>query len=140
LSQQVTPGGYSAPAEEFGGGDAEEEEAAQKENSVSGPSAFNYTQMPFNNKNEFKEWLQGYCKNVRQALKDKGVAPEKVKEFMADAKVFAGFLMKKFKDLVPYMQSNCNADGAIVFEYWPDESASTPNFLYIKGGLIETKC
>jgi len=139
-SSEVLPGGYAAPAEEFGGGGDDVDDNQEKENSVSGPSAFNYTQMPFGNKNEFKEWIKGYCQRVRQGLKDKGTAPEDVKQFMSDAKSFAGFLLKKYKDLVPYMQSACNADGSIVFEYWPDESASQPNFLYIKGGLIETKC
>jgi len=139
-STEVLPGGFAAPEEAFGGGGEEEDEAVEKENSVSGPSAFNYTAMPFGSKTEFKEWLKGYCGKVRQALKDKGVEQAQIKAFMAEAKVFAGWLLKKYKDLVPHMNANCNADGAIVFEYWPDEAASHPNWLYIKGGLIETKC
>jgi large subunit ribosomal protein L40e len=139
-SREVVPGGYEAPKEEFGGGGDEGDEVAEKENSVSGPSAFNYTPMPFGNKTEFKEWLKGYCQNVRQALKDKGTPQEDVKQFMSDAKSFAAFLMKKFKDLTPYMNSSCNPDASIIFQYWPDEAASTPNFVYIRGGLIETKC
>jgi len=139
-SSEVIPGGYAQEAEAFGGGGDEADEAQEKENSVSGPSAFNYTPMPFGSKTEFKEWIKGYCQAVRQALKDKGTPQEKIKDFMAEAKVFAGFLLKKYKDLTPYMGGNCNADGCIIFEYWPDESATTPNFVYIKGGLIETKC
>ena len=92
--------------------------------------------MPFGSKAEFKEWIKEYCQKVRQALKDKGKPQEDIKAFMGQAKVFAGFLLKKFKDLTPYMGANCNADGCIIFEYWPDESASNPNFLYIHGGLI----
>ena len=76
---------------------------------------------------------------VRQAMKDAGKPQEEVKAFMSDAKQFAGFLMKKFKDLTPHMAGNCNADGAIIFEYWPDEAASHPNWLYIAGGLKECK-
>ena len=44
------------------------------------------------------------------------------------------------QDLTPYMGSNCNADGALAFEYWPDEAAAHPSFVYIKGGLKPTKC
>lgn len=41
-------------------------------------------------KEEFKEWVKNYCGNVRQAMKDKGIAQEKIKDFMADAKVGFG--------------------------------------------------
>ena len=141
-SMMVTPGGYKEEAEAFGGADAADgaDDAVAQENSISGPSAFNYTAMPFGSKKEFQEWLKEYVLKCRQTMKDKGIPQEKIKEFMADAKVFCPFLLKKFKDLTPYMASNCNADGAIIFEYWPDESASCPSFVYIKGGLIETKC
>ena len=44
------------------------------------------------------------------------------------------------QDLTPQMGSNCNADGALAFEYWPDEAAAHPSFVYIKGGLKPTKC
>jgi hypothetical protein len=59
----VTPGGYVEEAEAFGGGGDDEgpDETVVKENSVSGPDAFNYTEMPFGSKTEFKEWLKTYC-------------------------------------------------------------------------------
>jgi len=88
---------------------------------------------------ELKEWIKSYCQNVRQAHKDAGTPQEEIKAFMADAKNFAGWLLKKYKDLSPYMAANCNPDGCIIFEYWPDESASNPNFVYIAGGLKATK-
>ena len=88
---------------------------------------------------ELKEWIKTYCQNVRQAHKDAGTPQEEIKAFMADAKTFAGWLLKKYKDLSPYMAANCNPDGCIIFEYWPDESASNPNFVYIAGGLKATK-
>jgi ubiquitin C len=134
-SREVMAGGFALPDD-----DPAEAEAAVKENSVSGPSGFNYTEMPFSSKEEFKEWIKNYCQKIRQALKDKGTDQEIIKSFMNDAKSFAGFLLKKFKDVKPLMGANCNADGAIIFEYWPDEAATCPNFVYIKGGLIETKC
>ena len=78
---------------------------------------------------------------VRQCLKDdEGVEPAQVKAFMGEAKVFAGWLLKKYKDITPQMCSSCNADGALVFEYWPDEAQAQPSFVYIKGGLKPTKC
>ena len=91
-------------------------------------------------KTEFKEWIKGYCQKVRQALKEKGTPQEEVKQFMATAKSFAPFLMKKYKDLTFHMGANCNPDGAIIFEFWPDEAQLQPSFMYIEGGLNQTKC
>ena len=48
------------------------------------------------------------------------------------------FLLRQ--DLTPQMGSSCNADGALCFEYWPDEAQPHPSFVYIKGGLKPTKC
>lgn len=44
------------------------------------------------------------------------------------------------QDLTPEMSSSCNPDGALCFEYWPDEAQPHPSFVYIKGGLKPTKC
>ena len=134
-STEVAEGGFALP-------DDNPDEAAEvvKENSVAGPSAFNYTEMPFGSKTEFKEWIKGYCQKVRQALKEKGTPQEEVKQFMATAKSFAPFLMKKYKDLTFHMGANCNPDGAIIFEFWPDEAQLQPSFMYIEGGLNQTKC
>ena len=56
-SMEVLPGG--APIVEKGEFDApvEEDEAMEKENSIAGASAFNYTEMPFSSKTEMKEVL-----------------------------------------------------------------------------------
>jgi len=138
-STMVTPGGFVQEKGAFDAEGGEEDEAAEQQNSISGSDAFNYTDMPFGSKAEFKEWIKSYCQNVRQAHKDAGTPQEDIKAFMSDAKSFAGFLLKKFKDLKPLMAANCNPDACIVFEYWPDESASNPNYVYIAGGLKATK-
>ena len=56
-SMEVLPGG--APIVEKGEFDApgKEDEATEKENSIAGASAFNYTEMPFSSKTEMKEVL-----------------------------------------------------------------------------------
>ena len=74
-----------------------------------------------------------------QALKEAGTPQEEIKAFMASAKSFAPFLMKKYKDLTFHMGANCNPDGAIIFEFWPDEAQLQPSFMYIDGGLKQTK-
>ena len=54
-STEVLPGGV--PVQEKGEFEAEgdDEEVVEKENSIAGPSAFNYTEMPFGSKVEMKE-------------------------------------------------------------------------------------
>ena len=101
-STEVAEGGFALPDD-----NPDEAEEVVKENSVSGASAFNYTEMPFSSKTEFKDWIKGYCQKVRQALKEAGTPQEEIKAFMASAS-FAPFLMKKYKDLTFHMGANCN--------------------------------
>lgn len=49
-SSMIQPGGFVQEKGAFDTGEGEEDEAIAKENSVSGPSAFNYTPMPFGTK------------------------------------------------------------------------------------------
>ena len=69
-SCEVLPGGM--PVQEkgaFEGEGGDDDEAQEVENSISGNSAFNYTEMPFGSKTEMKEWIKGYVNSVRQCLK-----------------------------------------------------------------------
>ena len=50
-----------------------------------------------------------------------------------------GFVIRT-KHNLPVFHFTSNPDGALVFEYWPDEAQAQPSWVYIKGGLKPTKC
>jgi Translationally controlled tumour protein len=91
-------------------------------------------------KKDLKEYLQAFCKNVRQKLKedDKVPGPE-VKAFTNAAPIFCKWLLGKFDDLQFYTSSTMDPEGSMAFAYY-DGEAVNPTFVYIKMGLYEEKC
>jgi len=70
---------------EFGGGDDMDGDV-EKENNVSGSrGGFNYTEMPFSNKNEFKEYLTEYMRRVRSHMKEEGIERATIKQMMEES-------------------------------------------------------
>ena len=85
-----------------------------------------------------KEYLAGYCKKVRQALKDDDkVSGPEVKAFTQAAPLFCKWLLSKYDDLQFFTTSSMDPEGSMAFAYYKDVN---PIFVYIKGGLIEEKC
>ena len=124
---------------EFGGGDDAVDDSVETENSVSGARiGFNYTEMPFSNKNEFKEYLKDYMKRIRSHMKSSGAERETIKEFMADSAVAASWLISKFRDLQFFMGPTMDPDAGLAYCYYKD-GAATPTFVFFKWGLKECK-
>lgn len=98
---------------------------------------FNLQEVPMSKK-DCKEYLAGYCKKVRQALKDDDkVSGPEVKAFTQAAPLFCKWLLSKYDDLQFYTTSSMDPEGSMAFSYYKDVN---PIFVYIKGGLIEEKC
>jgi len=100
---------------EFGGGDADLDAGAELVNNVIDEQlGFNLQEVPMGKK-DFKEYLQGYCKKVRQALKDDDKVPgPEVKAFTQSAPGFCKFLLGMYSDLVFYATESMDPDGAMV--------------------------
>jgi hypothetical protein len=123
---------------EFGGGDAEVDDNAETVNNVIDESiGFDLHEVPMGKK-DVKEYLQAYCKNVRQKLKDddKVLGPD-VKAFTASAPGFCKWILSKYDDMQFFTSSSMDPDGSMAFAYYTDVN---PTFVYIKMGLIEEKC
>jgi hypothetical protein len=89
-------------------------------------------------KKDVKEYLQAYCKNVRQKLKDddKVLGPD-VKAFTASAPGFCKWILSKYDDMQFYTSSSMDPDGSMAFAFYV---GNDPSFVYIKMGLISEKC
>lgn len=89
-------------------------------------------------KKDLKEYLQTYCKNLRQKLKDDDKVPgPEVKAFTQSAPLFCKWLLSKYDDLQFFTSSSMDPDGSMAFAYYVD---ADPIFVFIKGGLLEEKC
>jgi hypothetical protein len=89
-------------------------------------------------KKEVKEYLQAYCKNLRQKLKDDENIPRpEVKAFTQAAPVFCKWILSKYNDMQFFVSSSMDPDGSMIFAYYKDVC---PIFVYIKAGLFEEKC
>ncbi|KAL7566999.1 hypothetical protein ACA910_019926 [Epithemia clementina (nom. ined.)] len=123
----------------FGGGEAEEvdDTVEMVNNVIDDQIGFAYQEVPFGKK-DFKEFLQSYCKALRQKLKedDKVTGPE-VKAFTQAAPGFCKFLLSKFDDLQFFTTPAMDPEGSMAFAYYEDVN---PKFMYIKAGLREEKC
>lgn len=102
-------------------------------------NGFNLTEVPLS-KLEFKDFLQEYCKKVRQQLKDDPkVEGKDVKAFTAAAPIFCKWLLGKYKDLQFYSTLSMDPEGSMIFSYYKD-GAVNPTFVYIAAGMTEEKC
>ena len=98
---------------------------------------FAYQEVPYGKK-DLKDFLQSYCKALRQKLKDddKVTGPE-VKAFTQSAPGFCKYLLSKYDDLQFFTTPAMDPEGSMAFAYYEDVN---PKFIYIKAGLIEEKC
>jgi len=107
-------------------------------NIISERAGFGYTEMPFGSKGEFVEYLKEYVKRVRQQLKTLGVPQADIKQFMADAPLFVKYLAGKYEELQFYVSRSMDPDAGMIYALFKP-GASTPTFMYIRGGLRERK-
>ncbi|CAM9461056.1 unnamed protein product [Phaeothamnion confervicola] len=138
-SRTITKGGDNIDigcGGEFGGAEEEVNDTVEKVNNVI--ESFRLTEVPFGNKNEFKDWIKEYVRKVRSAHKEKGTPQEKIKEFMAQAPEMVKFLMGQFKEWQFYTGESMDSEAGMVFAYYKEE-APTPTFVYINFGLVEEK-
>lgn len=100
---------------EFGGGGDDVDDNAEIVNNVIDESfGFNLQEIPMGKK-DFKEYLGGYCKKVRQALKDDStVTGPEVKSFTQAAPVFCKFLLSMYDEIVFYVSPAMDPDAAMV--------------------------
>ena len=99
---------------------------------------FNLHEIPMGKK-DIKEYLQTYCKNLRQKLKDDDKVPgPEVKAFTQAAPIFCKWILSKYDDMQFYTSSSMDPDGSMAFAYYG--GGVDPKFVYIKAGLLEEKC
>jgi len=123
---------------EFGGGGDDVDDAAENVNNVVDETlGFDLHEVPMGKK-DVKEYLQQYCKNLRQKLKDDDSVPgPEVKAFTQSAPVFCKWILSKYDDMQFFTSSSMDPDGSMAFAYY---EGVDPIFVYIKAGLIEEKC
>mmetsp|Transcript_24198 Transcript_24198/g.68137 ORF Transcript_24198/g.68137 Transcript_24198/m.68137 type:complete len:180 (+) Transcript_24198:136-675(+) len=123
---------------EFGGGADDLDDGAELVNNVIDESiGFDLHEVPMSKK-DVKEYLQGYCKNLRQKLKDDDkVAGPDVKAFTQSAPAFCKWILSKYDDMQFFTSSSMDPDGSMAFGFY---EGVNPSFVYIKMGLLEEKC
>jgi len=125
---------------EFGGaGDEAPDETVELVNNVVDESfGFGLTDCPLQKK-DLKDFLQTYCKNLRQKLKDDESVPgPEVKKFAQSAGTFCKYLLSKHADMEFFISRSMDPDGSMAFALYVGENAN-PSFILIEAGLIETK-
>jgi len=125
---------------EFGGGAAEEVDDTVElvNNVVDETFGFALQCVPLGKK-DLKEYLQQYCKDLRQKLKDDDKVPgPEVKAFTQSAPAFCKYLLSNFDELEFYTSVSMDPEGSMAFAYYGE--AADPKFIYIKAGLLEEKC
>ena len=122
----------------FGGGGAGVDDTAEYVNNVTDESyGFDMHEIPMSKK-DLREFLQTYCRKLRQKLRDdENVPGPQVKAFTEAAPIFCKWILSKYNDLLFYTGSSMNAEGSLAFAYYEDVD---PIFVYIKAGMIEEKC
>mmetsp|Transcript_36496 Transcript_36496/g.26572 ORF Transcript_36496/g.26572 Transcript_36496/m.26572 type:complete len:179 (-) Transcript_36496:12-548(-) len=121
----------------FGGGGEEDavDSTAETVNNVI--DSFQYTETQVGGASDFKAWLKEYFQQVRKILRDKGKPKEEIQAFMGTASGIAKYLLTNFSDLQFYLGPAFNPE-SMCFSIYP-EGATTPNFLYIMGGIDAEK-
>lgn len=160
-SDDVPSFNFSMPDDLEAEGEAEEPSV---ENNVSGPQAFSYRPIFFNNdggkmadnkQKRAKNRMEDYVDQVREALEKRGATEELCAEFEHDARAFKSWFYENNRFLIPFYSASGNPDGARIFEYAPkgafeesQEAAGVkkedtlklpPNFVYVKCGLIPVR-
>jgi hypothetical protein len=98
---------------------------------------FDLHEVPMSKK-DVKEYLQAYCKAVRQKLKDDDkVSGPDVKAFTQSAGPLCKWILSKYDDMQFFTSASMDPDGSMAFAYY---TGVNPTFVYIKMGLIEEKC
>ena len=120
-----------------GGGDEEVDDTVELVNNVVDDQiGFGYTEVPLGKK-DLKDFLQSYCKALRQKLKDDDKVPgPEVKAFTQYAPGLCKYLISKFDDLQFFTSRAMDPEGSMAFAYYEDVN---PKFIYIKMGLNEEK-
>jgi len=120
----------------FGGEEETNDGSVEKVNNI--VDSFTYTEVPFGNKSELKEYLKDYVRSIRAKLKESGTPQPEIKEFMSQAPKMVVFLLGKFSDMETFVGENMDAEGGMAFAYYKDE-AHFPTFVYIAKGLVSEK-
>ena len=121
----------------FGGGEEEiADNSVEKVNDII--DSFSYTEVPFGNKQEFKEYITSYMRSIRTKLKEKGTPQVEIKEFMTQAPGMVKFLLGKFSDMQTFAGESLSAEGGMGFGFYKD-GAHCPSFVYITKALVAEK-
>jgi hypothetical protein len=120
-----------------GGGDLVDENAEIVNNVIDATIGFDLHEIRMSKK-EVKEYLQDYCRKVRQKLKDDDKVPgPEVKAFTQSAPGFCKWILSKYADMQFFTSSSMEPDGSMAFAFY---EGINPNFIYIKAGLLEEGC
>eukprot|EP00814_Leptocylindrus_danicus_P014752 CAMPEP_0116010072 /NCGR_PEP_ID=MMETSP0321-20121206/3795_1 /TAXON_ID=163516 /ORGANISM="Leptocylindrus danicus var. danicus, Strain B650" /LENGTH=179 /DNA_ID=CAMNT_0003479125 /DNA_START=91 /DNA_END=630 /DNA_ORIENTATION=+ len=124
---------------EFGGGgdDMDDPGAEIVNNVIDETIGFGFQEVPMGKK-DMKDFLAGFCKNLRTKLKDDESVPgPEVKAFTQAAPTFCKWLLGKYDDLQFFTSPSMDPDGSMAFAYY---TGIDPIFVFIKAGLLEEKC
>jgi len=123
----------------FGGNEeegGEGETGSEKVNDVE--YGFNLAKTAFS-KPEFMTYMKEYLKKLKAHLEE-NEGKDKADAFQKGAQDFIKFVVSKFTDFEFYLGASEKMEGALIFSFWEDESASGPVFYYFKDGYKEQKC
>jgi len=125
---------------EFGGSGGEEQVDDTVElvnNVIDETFGFGYNEIPGMTKKDIKEYLQGFCKEVRGKLKDDDDIPgPRVKAFTQSAPKFCKYLLGKHDEMQFYCGMSMDPDGCMAFAYY---EGVDPKFIFIREGFKEEK-
>merc|ERR1712045_920494 len=101
---------------EFGGGTDDVDDTVELVNNVVDETfGFALQEVPMGKK-DLKDFLRGYCKNLRAKLKeDDSVPGPEVKAFTQSAPGFCKYLLSKYNDLQFYTSPAMDPDGSMSF-------------------------
>ena len=120
----------------FGGEEETNDGSVEKVNNI--VDSFTYTEVPFGNKSELKEYLRDYFRSIRAKLKEEGTPQPEIKEFMSQAPAMVVFLLSQFSDMQTFAGESMTAEGGMAFGYYKD-GAHCPTFVYITKSLEAEK-
>ncbi len=129
---------------EFGGGNAEEEEQPDEGTEKVLDVAANASLKQVNiSKKEFMAYIKEYFAKIVKFLEESGKS-DRVAGFKKGATEFVKFIVKKFDDIEVYTGANGEDEeeglkGGIAISYWENDEAKGPVFYFFKDSLKEEK-
>ena len=85
-------------------------------------------------KEDYKKYIKGYMKSVRDKLAETN--PDRVKPFMAGAAEAMKFILKNFSELSFYLPQDNDCEHLIILSMYEKEEDECPTFYYWMDGLV----